>query len=117
MGMGNRGKKLKRPRHNVGYRVVDKLATKLGWKWTERRGRAILASGTIGSEKGVLAKPITYMNLSGGAVGELVRWDKIQPEDVLVIFDDLDLPVGKIRLRARGSAAGHNRLDDIVLHR
>jgi len=116
IGLGNPGPEYERTRHNVGFRVVDKLAAKLGWKWTERRGRAILASGTIGSEKVVLAKPITYMNLSGGAVGELVRWYKIQPEDVLVIFDDLDLPVGKIRLRARGSAAGHNGLDDIIRH-
>jgi len=116
IGLGNPGSEYERTRHNVGFRVVDKLAAKLGWKWTERRGRAILASGTIGSEKVVLAKPITYMNLSGGAVGELVRWYKIQPEDVLVIFDDLDLPVGKIRLRARGSAAGHNGLDDIIRH-
>ncbi len=116
IGLGNPGSEYERTRHNVGFRVVDKLAAKLGWKWTERRSRAILASGTIGSEKVVLAKPITYMNLSGGAVGELVRWYKIQPEDVLVIFDDLDLPVGKIRLRARGSAAGHNGLDDIIRH-
>src|SRR5207302_8111713 len=116
VGLGNPGLQYEHTRHNVGFRVVDKLAAKLGWKWTERRGRAILASGTIGSEKVVLAKPITYMNLSGGAVGELVRWYKIQPEDVLVIFDDLDLPVGKIRLRARGSAAGHNGLDDIIRH-
>jgi peptidyl-tRNA hydrolase, PTH1 family len=116
IGLGNPGPEYERTRHNVGFRVVDKLAAKLGWKWTERRGRAILASGTIGLEKVVLAKPITYMNLSGGAVGELVRWYKIQPEDVLVIFDDLDLPVGKIRLRARGSAAGHNGLDDIIRH-
>ena len=116
IGLGNPGPEYERTRHNVGFRVVDKLAAKLGWKWTERRSRAILASGTIGSEKVVLAKPITYMNLSGGAVGELVRWYKIQPEDVLVIFDDLDLPVGKIRLRARGSAAGHNGLDDIIRH-
>jgi peptidyl-tRNA hydrolase, PTH1 family len=116
IGLGNPGPEYERTRHNVGFRVVDKLAAKLGWKWTERRGRAILASGTIGSEKVVLVKPITYMNLSGAAVGELVRWYKIQPEDVLVIFDDLDLPVGKIRLRARGSAAGHNGLDDIIRH-
>lgn len=116
IGLGNPGPEYERTRHNVGFRVVDKLAAKLGWKWTERRSRAILASGTIGSEKVVLVKPITYMNLSGAAVGELVRWYKIQPEDVLVIFDDLDLPVGKIRLRARGSAAGHNGLDDIIRH-
>ena len=114
IGLGNPGSEFERTRHNVGYRVVDKLAAKLGWKWTERRGRAILASGTIGSEK--VVKPITYMNLSGEVVGELVRWYKIKPEDVLVIYDELDLPVGKTRLRSKGSAAGHNGLEDIIHH-
>ena len=99
VGLGNPGSEYQRTRHNVGFRVVDKLASKLGWQWTERRSRAILTSGTIGPEKVVLAKPITFMNLSGLAVAELVRWYKIQPEDLLVIYDDLDLPVGKIRLR------------------
>ena len=116
IGLGNPGPEYERTRHNAGYRVVDKLAAKHGWKWTERRSRAILASGTIGLEKVVLAKPITFMNLSGQAVGELVRWYKIQPEDVLVVYDELDLPVGKVRLRARGSAAGHNGLKDIINH-
>src|SRR5437660_3041179 len=116
IGLGNPGSEYERTRHNVGFRVVDKLASKLGWKWTERRNRAVLASGTIGPEKVVLAKPITFMNLSGQAVGELVRWYKIRPEDVLVVYDELDLPVGKVRLRARGSAAGHNGLEDIIHH-
>lgn len=116
VGLGNPGSEYQRTRHNVGFRVVDKLASKLGWEWTERRNRAILASGTIGLEKVVLAKPITFMNLSGLAVAELVRWYKIQPEDLLVIYDDLDLPVGKIRLRTKGSAAGHYGLQDIIHH-
>src|SRR6266478_9728253 len=116
IGLGNPGLQYERTRHNVGFRVVDKLAAKLGWKWAERRGRAVLASGTIGSEKVVLAKPLTFMNLSGEAVAELVRWYKVSPEDVLVVYDELDLPVGKIRLRAEGSAAGHNGLRDIIAH-
>ncbi len=116
VGLGNPGTAYERTRHNVGFRVVDKLAAKLGWKWSERRSRAILASGTLGPEKVVLVKPLTFMNLSGEAVGELVRWYKVQPEDVLVVYDELDLPAGKIRLRARGSAAGHNGLRDIIAH-
>jgi PTH1 family peptidyl-tRNA hydrolase len=116
VGLGNPGPEYERTRHNTGYRVVDKLASKNGWKWSERRSRAILASGTIGLEKVVLAKPITFMNLSGQAVAELARWYKIQPEDLLVVYDELDLPVGKIRLRAKGSAAGHNGLRDIIHH-
>lgn len=114
IGLGNPGSEYERTRHNVGFRVVDKLAAKFGWKWSERRSRAVLASGTIGPEKVVLVKPITFMNRSGQAVSELVRWYKVPPEDVLVIYDELDLPVGKIRLRARGSAAGHKGLEDII---
>ena len=116
VGLGNPGSEYEHTRHNVGFRVVDKFALKHGWKWSERRNHAVLASGILGLEKVVLAKPITFMNLSGQAVGELVRWYKIQPEDVLVVYDELDLPPGKVRLRARGSAAGHNGLRDIIHH-
>ncbi|HLH62725.1 MAG TPA: aminoacyl-tRNA hydrolase [Ktedonobacteraceae bacterium] len=116
VGLGNPGVEYERTRHNVGFRVVDKLAAKHGWKWDERRSRAALASGIIGSEKVVLAKPLTFMNLSGQSVGELVRWYKLSPQDILIVNDELDLPVGKIRLRARGGAAGHNGLRDIIAH-
>lgn len=116
IGLGNPGKEYERTRHNVGYRVVDKLAAQQGWKWNERRSRAILASGSLGLEKVTLVKPITYMNLSGEAVGELLRWYKLHPEDILVVYDELDLPVGKVRLRSSGSAAGHNGLESIIRH-
>ncbi len=116
IGLGNPGLQYEQTRHNVGFRVVDKLAHKWGWRWSERRGRAILASGTIGTEKVVLAKPLTFMNLSGEAVGELVRWYKLPLEDLLIICDDLDLPVGKVRLRPKGSAGGHHGLENIILH-
>src|ERR1700730_4110543 len=116
IGLGNPGVEYERTRHNVGFRVVDKLAAKHGWKWNERRRRAILASGNLGLEKVVLAKPITYMNLSGEVVGELMRWYKLQPEDVLVVYDELDLPVGKVRLRSSGSGAGHNGLENVIRH-
>ncbi len=71
---------------------------------------------TIGSEKVVLIKPLTFMNNSGEAVGELVRWYKVQPEDVLIVYDELDLPLGKVRLRSNGSAGGHNGLNSIIHH-
>lgn len=116
IGLGNPGPQYEYTRHNVGFRVVDKLAARMGLKWTERRNRAVLASGTIGSEKVVLVKPITFMNLSGEAVAELVRWYKVQTEDLLVICDDLDLPIGKVRLRSKGSAGGHNGLENIIRH-
>lgn len=115
VGLGNPGSQYEQTRHNAGFRVVDALAQKLGWKW-ERRGRAMLATGTIGAEKVVLIKPLTFMNLSGEAVGELVRWYKAPPEDLLVVYDELDLPTGRLRLKTSGSAAGHNGLDSIIHH-
>ena len=116
IGLGNPGAEYERTRHNVGFRVLDKLAAKLGWTWNERRARAVLASGTISGEKVILAKPITFMNLSGESVGELARWYKVSPQDILVVYDELDLPPGKLRLRPSGSAAGHNGLDNIIRH-
>lgn len=116
IGLGNPGLQYANTRHNVGFRVVDKLATKLGWSWSERRSRAVLAGGMLGPEKVALAKCITYMNLSGQAVGELVRWYKLQPEDILVVYDELDLPLGKVRLRGNGSGGGHHGLENIIDH-
>jgi PTH1 family peptidyl-tRNA hydrolase len=116
IGLGNPGVEYAQTRHNTGFHVVEKLAEKLGWSWNERRSRSMLASGTLGLEKVILVKPLTYMNRSGEAVGELARWYRVQPEDILVVHDDLDLPVGKLRLRSNGSAGGHNGVDNIILH-
>jgi peptidyl-tRNA hydrolase, PTH1 family len=115
VGLGNPGTQYVQTRHNVGFRVVDVLTEKHGWSW-ERRGRALVANGTLGTEKVVLVKPLTFMNNSGEAVSELLRWYKLTPEDVLVVYDDLDLPVGKIRLRGKGSTGGHNGLSSITHH-
>src|SRR5438876_10397922 len=100
VGLGNPGPQYEHTRHNAGFRVVDKLAAKHGWKWTERRSRAILASGTIGTEKVILVKPVTFMNRSGEAVSGLARWYKVQPEDILIVCERLDLPGGMVALRA-----------------
>lgn len=115
-GLGNPGSQYAHTRHNVGYDVVDRLAQKLGWNWSERRSRALLASGTINGEKVILIKPMTFMNLSGESVGELARWYKASPQDLLVICDDLDLPVGKIRLKGKGSSGGQKGLNNIIQH-
>lgn len=115
VGLGNPGQQYEHTRHNVGFHCVDKLASKLNWKW-ERQNRAMVASGILGTEKVILVKPITFMNNSGEAVSDLLRWYKLQPTDLLVVCDDLDLPVGKIRLRANGSAGGHNGVDNIIHH-
>jgi len=115
IGLGNPGTQYERTRHNVGFRVMDTLAAKYDLRW-ERRNRALLATGTIGIEKVVLVKPITFMNNSGEAASELVHWYKVQPEEILVVYDDLDLPVSQIRLRPKGSAGGHNGLSSIIHH-
>lgn len=115
IGLGNPGTQYEKTRHNIGFHVVDKLAHKYSLRW-ERRNRAMIASGVIGSEKVVLVKPLTFMNNSGEAVGEFVRWYKVEPDDILVIYDDLDLPVGNIRLRARGSSGGHNGIKSLTQH-
>ena len=116
IGLGNPGQQYEQTRHNVGFRVVDALAKTLGWNWSEQRNRAVLASGTLGSEKVVLVKPITFMNNSGESVGALAHWYKVQAEDVLVVYDELDLPLGKIRLKTSGSVGGHNGMDNIIRH-
>lgn len=115
VGLGNPGTQYERTRHNVGFRVIDALAEKLGVRW-ERRGRAMIANATLEHEKVVLVKPITFMNNSGEAVGELQRWFKLEPEDILVVYDELDLPVGQLRVRARGSAGGHNGMKSLIQH-
>ncbi len=113
IGLGNPGAQYERTRHNVGFHVVDHLATQQHWHW-ERKGRAMIASGTLENEKVVLVKPLTYMNNSGEAVNDLLHWYKLQPADLLVVCDDLDLPVGQVRLRPKGSAGGHNGVGSII---
>jgi PTH1 family peptidyl-tRNA hydrolase len=108
VGLGNPGPEYRGTRHNVGFEVVDLLSEKHRIKLDKSKHRARIGLGAIGQTQVVLVKPLTYMNLSGQAVGPLARDYGIPPEKVLVIADDLDLPVGKLRLREEGSAGGHN---------
>jgi PTH1 family peptidyl-tRNA hydrolase len=114
VGLGNPGPHYAATRHNVGFRTVDRIAAAAGWAWSAHRDRAELASGLLEGMKIVLAKPQTYMNDSGIAVGALVRFYKIDLADLLVICDDLDLPVGRVRLRARGSSGGQHGMESII---
>ena len=117
VGLGNPGIRYARTRHNVGFDTVDLLAARQGWRFDTARSRATLASGTLGGEKILLAKPQTYMNDSGVAVADLMRFYKLDPvRDLLVIADDLDLPLARIRLRARGAAGGQHGLESIIRH-
>lgn len=116
VGLGNPGMRYAHTRHNIGFDTVAVFAARQGWSWSGRRMRALLAEGVVGTEKVVLAQPQTYMNESGLAVGELVRFYKLDPRDLLVVCDDLDLPLGRVRLRARGAAGGQHGVESIIQH-
>lgn len=115
VGLGNPGKKYENTRHNIGFMMVDTFAedNNLTFK-LEPRFEAFLAEFIYKGEKTLLAKPITYMNLSGRAIQKIVQYYKIEIEDVIIVHDDLDLSTGKIRLREKGSSGGHNGLKSII---
>ena len=116
VGLGNPGRQYANTRHNVGFMTVDEVATRHGaTAWKEQMG-ALTAKARIGADDVLLVKPQTFMNDSGEAVGRLWRWHKLTWEDVLVVSDDIDRPFGKLRLRERGSAGGHNGLKSIFTH-
>jgi len=115
-GLGNPGPKYANTRHNVGFHVADALADRAGVRVSRVKYHALTAQAELGGQGVLLMKPTTYMNLSGEAVGEAARFYKLPPERVLVISDDVDLPLGKLRLRKSGSAGGHNGLKSIIQH-
>lgn len=115
VGLGNPGREYEETRHNAGFLVVDYLAREEGLSFGCSDFHADLARGRVAGQEVLLAKPQTYMDLSGLAVGALVRWYKLDPTaDLLVVSDDLDLPLGRLRLRARGSHGGHRGLLSII---
>ncbi|WP_070121569.1 aminoacyl-tRNA hydrolase [Bacillus marinisedimentorum] len=116
IGLGNPGSKYEKTRHNVGFRVIDELSDRLNIPLDKQKFNGIFGSGMIGSEKVFLLKPLTYMNLSGESVRPLMDYYNIEVEEIAVIYDDLDLPAGKIRLRAKGSGGGHNGMKSIIQH-
>jgi len=115
VGLGNPGKEYSETRHNVGFMAVDELASKLGIQSWKKRSQALIAEYR-GEEQIVLVKPQTFMNLSGVAVGELARWYKVPVEDIVVIFDDMDLPIGRLRLRMKGGTGGHKGIESLLTH-
>ena len=117
VGLGNPGRQYEATRHNVGFAVVDRLAARWGIPWQSSRFEALVAQHGSGPEKVFLAKPLTYMNRSGRAVAALCRYYRLRPEDqVLVICDDFQLPLGRLRFRPGGSAGGQKGLADVLLH-
>lgn len=116
VGLGNPGAKYAGTRHNVGFSVILKLADKYNISLTEKKHKAEFGKGIIEGEKVILAMPQTYMNLSGESVRELMDYYKCDCSDIIVIYDDIDLAVGKLRIREKGSAGGHNGMKNIILH-
>lgn len=118
VGLGNPGSKYEQTRHNIGFAAVDALAR--GWQISlseNRKFQGLFGEGMgPGSQKIRLLKPLTYMNLSGQAMRSVIDWYKLPPESVLAIYDDMDLPLGKIRLRLSGSAGGHNGMKSAIAH-
>ncbi len=116
VGLGNPGKEYANTRHNVGWRVLDELARRHGLSFDKKEKKAVTAVGMMAGKRVILAKPQTYMNLSGEAVRGLVDFYKIDTERLLTISDDLDLPLGTLRLRKNGSAGGQGGLKSIIQH-
>jgi PTH1 family peptidyl-tRNA hydrolase len=115
VGLGNPGREYSATRHNVGFMAVDELAAR--WSvanWREKFGA--LVAEHRGEETVLLVKPQTYMNLSGQAVSALVRWHKLDAADIVVIYDDIDLPPGRLRLRPAGGAGGHRGIESLLAH-
>ena len=107
-GLGNPGREYVGTRHNIGFEAADALCSKFDIKFNKEKFRAVFGSGTIAGEKVIVAKPQTYMNLSGESIRELAEWYKIDSENIIIMYDDISLPVGKLRIREKGSAGGHN---------
>jgi PTH1 family peptidyl-tRNA hydrolase len=114
VGLGNPGREYATTRHNIGFRIVDHLAETLGVRFTRQRNQAFIASAGREGAKIILAKPQTYMNLSGQSVNGLVRFFKLPLSHVLICCDDIDLPIGTIRLRADGGSAGQRGMQSIL---
>ena len=116
-GLGNPDKEYDKTRHNIGFDVIDELASQMGVEVKTKRHKALCGIGNIGGEKVILVKPQTYMNLSGESVRAVMDFYKLDPEnDIIVISDDINLATGRIRIRAQGSAGGHNGLKSIINH-
>lgn len=114
VGLGNPGTRYARSRHNVGFLIVERFARAHTLAFARKRFNAEIAEGTIGDARVMIVKPQSFMNLSGEAVGKLFAFYKIAPHDLIVVYDDLDLPLGKMRMRPQGSAGGHHGMESII---
>lgn len=113
-GLGNPGKKYENTRHNMGFLTIDRLAEKYNIRTDKIKFKSLVGEGCIAGQKVVLIKPQTYMNLSGEAIREVMAFYKLEPENLIVIYDDLDIPTGSLRIRKSGSAGTHNGMKSVV---
>lgn len=113
-GLGNPGRQYEGTRHNIGFEVIDYISTEYRIKVNKIKHKALLGEGELGGQRVLLAKPQTFMNLSGESIREISSYYKIPPERIIVVYDDISLPTGAIRIRAKGSAGGHNGMKSII---
>ncbi|MCE5039396.1 aminoacyl-tRNA hydrolase [Staphylococcus auricularis] len=114
VGLGNIGKRFEMTRHNIGFEVIDHLLESNHFELDKQKFKGAYTIERLGNEKVMFIEPMTMMNLSGEAVGPLMEYYNVEPEDLLVLYDDLDLPQGQVRLRQKGSAGGHNGMKSII---
>ena len=116
VGLGNPGSQYEDTRHNIGFKVIDNIAKEYNIEINRQKFKGMCGEGFINGEKVILLKPTTYMNLSGESIREVVDFYKLSNEDILVIYDDISLDVGRLRIREKGSAGGHNGIKSIIAH-
>ena len=116
VGLGNPTREYERTRHNVGFDTIDVLADKINTDVSEKKFKGLYGKGMLGGERVILLKPQTFMNLSGESVRAAADFYKIPPDHILVIYDDISLDVGHLRIRTKGSAGGHNGIKNIIAH-
>ncbi len=116
VGLGNPGKDYEGTRHNIGFGVIARLSDEYGITLNSKEHKAVCGKGMIGGQKVILAQPQTFMNLSGESVRSIADYYKIEAEDIIVAYDDIDLEVGQLRIRRKGSAGGHNGIKNIIQH-
>lgn len=116
VGLGNPGREYELTRHNIGFMAIDELSKRWNIPLNEQKFKGLFGAGFVNGEKVILLKPLTYMNVSGESIRPLMDYYKIDVEDFVVMYDDLDIPVGKLRLRMKGSAGGHNGVKSTIAH-
>ena len=114
VGLGNPGKEYENTRHNIGFEVIDYIANKYNIELNRVKFKGVYGEGFIENKKVILLKPTTYMNLSGESIREVINFYKLTEEDIIVLYDDVSLEVGRLRIREKGSAGGHNGIKSII---